>query len=125
MREGLACFIILCYLTDMLTLARTIGLPASREIRLAAPESVPAGKVDILVVFQPPAKPVAATASAVPSYTPQPFPTLEELKAEAEWKYQTRKASGRDSWDELYGSMPNAFGDMVKYQRELRDEWPD
>jgi hypothetical protein len=109
----------------MLTLKRTIDIPASREITLRAPDTVPAGRVEILIVFQTPEKQETNAVPARPCYTPQPFPTLEELKAEAERKYQERKASGRDSWVELYGSMPNAFGDPVQYQRELRNEWPD
>jgi len=54
-----------------------------------------------------------------------PFPALAELEAEAERKYQERKASGRRAFEGLYGCMPAAGGDPVKYQRDLRDEWPD
>ncbi|MDR1787847.1 MAG: hypothetical protein LBR16_05285 [Treponema sp.] len=110
----------------MLTLERTIDIPASREVRFVAPKNVPTGIVSIRVVFQPLDAPESEAPPAKPPYTPKPFPTLEELKAESHRKYQERFKEGRDAFEELYGCMPGAYyGDGVKFQRELRDEWPD
>jgi len=103
-----------------MTMIQTIDIPASRKITLTLPETVPTGKMNIRVLFQKPGK-----KAPKPAYTPQPFPTLEELKEEAHRKTLEREASGRDPWTEIYGCMPDAFGDAVQYQRELRDEWPD
>jgi hypothetical protein len=116
----------------MMTITQTIDIPASRKITLTVPETVPTGRVSLRVLFQipeqraaKPRRPARKNAAPKLAYTPQPFPTLEELKEEAHRKTLEREASGRDPWAEVYGSMPDAFGDAVQYQRELRDEWPD
>ena len=61
-------------------------------------------------------------------YKPKPFPTIEELKAEAHAKYLKRIETGVDSWDKFRGCLRNStvFEEGgVEYQRRMRDEWPD
>jgi hypothetical protein len=59
-------------------------------------------------------------------YEPEPFPTIEELKAEAHAKYLKRMETGVDSFAKFAGTMKDVFTeDGVTYQRRMRDEWPD
>jgi hypothetical protein len=64
------------------------------------------------------------------SYLAEPFPTIEELKAEAGRKAAERFAemerTGVDPLARFAGSLKDVFPeDGLVYQRMLRDEWPD
>ncbi|MDR1287872.1 MAG: hypothetical protein LBK08_09720 [Treponema sp.] len=61
---------------------------------------------------------------------PEPFPTIEELKAEAGRKAAERLAemekTGVDPLAQFAGCLKNIFPeDGMEYQRKMRDEWPD
>ncbi|MDR1148114.1 MAG: hypothetical protein LBK66_05730 [Spirochaetaceae bacterium] len=63
-------------------------------------------------------------------YVPEPFPTLEELMAEAGRKAAERRAemerTGIDPLARFAGCLKDVFTeDGVEYQRKMRDEWPD
>jgi hypothetical protein len=65
-----------------------------------------------------------------PPYTPEPFPTIEELKAEARRKAAERMAemerTGVDPLARFAGCLKDVFPeDGLEYQRMMRDEWPD
>ena len=75
-----------------------------------------------------PAVQEAAAEKTPRRYEPKPFPTIEELKAEAHAKYLKRIETGVDSWDKFRGCLRNStvFEEGgVEYQRRMRNEWPD
>jgi hypothetical protein len=112
----------------MITLQQMVDIPSSRRLHLDLdlPEAVPSGEMNVLLVFPVGEKPAAPKGPARPRYDFKPLPTTEEVLAEAHRKFLERRASGRKAFEGLYGCMPGAFGgDGVKYQREIRDEWPD
>ncbi|GHV79272.1 hypothetical protein AGMMS49944_10630 [Spirochaetia bacterium] len=112
----------------MITIQQTVDIPASRRLTIDVPQEVPTGTTSVVLIF-----PSAESGTAVrPSPTFPPFPTLEELKAEAARKAAERQAyfnaTGKDPLVELrdsMNSMPFAGIDGVEYQRKMRDEWPD
>jgi len=127
----------------MMTLERTVDVGESREVRFTLPETVPAGRVNVTVTYTAGSPEQAGLAQV---FAPAPAseepdeearrkrreavlnwkpPTIAELKEEARRKAEVRRASGVDVFAELRGSLKGVFGDGVKYQRELRDEWPD
>ncbi|MDR1468001.1 MAG: hypothetical protein LBT00_01765 [Spirochaetaceae bacterium] len=80
--------------------------------------------------FLPVALADIARARKAFSYTPPPFPSIEELKAEARQKTAERLAewekTGVDPLAKYAGCLKGVYPeDAVQYQRELRDEWPD
>jgi len=98
----------------------TVIITENREISFKVPESVPCGAVDVVVVFHPRNK----DSTEKPLYTPKPFPSIAELKADAERKYKERFKDGKDALQELCGSMADVYTeDGVTIQRRLRDEW--
>jgi hypothetical protein len=74
--------------------------------------------------------PELSVQEAAPPYTPEPFPTIEELKAEAGRKAAERMAemekTGVDPLARFAGCLKDVFPeDGLEYQRMMRDEWPD
>ena len=70
----------------------------------------------------------AAAEKTPRRYEPEPFPTIEELKAEAAAKYAKMLETGIDPMAKFAGCLRNStvFEEGgVEYQRRLRDEWPD
>jgi hypothetical protein len=113
----------------MIAIEQTVDIPADRRLHLdiTLPESVQSGRADIVLVFST-AESVERAAGEEPgAYTPEPFPGIEELKAEARQKTAERFAcpSG-DSLQKYCGILKDVFTeDGLEYQRRLRDEWPD
>jgi hypothetical protein len=106
----------------MITIAQTVNSPADRRLHLDMdlPPGVPDGRADIVLVLSP-------AKETPPAYTPEPFPGIEELKAEARQKTAARLAcpSG-DPLQKYCGILKDVFTeDGVEYQRKMRDEWPD
>ena len=115
-----------------MTIQQTVAVPDSRNVHfdVTLPDTLPRGPVNIFVRFEP----VNATPTLENAPTPvfEPFPTIEELKAEAGLKTAEQQAyfeaTGKDPLVELRDSMqetPFAGIDGVEYQREMRGEWPD
>jgi hypothetical protein len=114
---------------------QTVEVPPSREIRMTAPKAVPTGSVRVIFVFEEPehAAKVKTKRAKQPSRAEQiaarvlaePFPTIEELKAEADRKYAERFKDGTDALQKYCGCLKGVYGDGVEYQRKMRDEWPD
>jgi hypothetical protein len=107
----------------MLTIQRTIDIPASRRIYLDLPENVPSGRTSVVLTFDAPEK----TEQPKAQHDLAPFPTLEELKEEAAAKTAKRLLEGRKAFEELGTqkiSRPFLNGiDGLEYQRSIRDEW--
>ncbi|GHU52228.1 hypothetical protein FACS1894200_12760 [Spirochaetia bacterium] len=82
--------------------------------------------IDQLKRKAPPSAQVAAVEKPPRRYESKPFPTIEELKAEAHAKYLKRIETGVDSFAKFAGTMKDVFTeDGVTYQRRMRNEWPD
>ena len=124
-------------MSTMITIQQTVDIPASRRLTLEIPSEVPEGRTSVVLVLSE-AKEKPGTPAKNQEREPQdahtfaPFPTLKELKAEAERKTAEQqayfKATGKDPLVELRDSMhgmPFAGIDGVEYQRKMRDEWPD
>ncbi|GMO62365.1 MAG: hypothetical protein Ta2A_08930 [Treponemataceae bacterium] len=114
-----------CYIFGMMTIQQTIDIPESREVRFTLPDTVPSGKSYVTVTFTPAE---AQNDSTFSSGVPSTFPSIEELRQQAEQKAAERKASGRNPFEELRASMNGRrfMGgvDGLEYQRSIRDEWP-
>jgi hypothetical protein len=103
----------------MITITQTVDIPADRRLHLDLPQSVPGGRADMVLVLSP-----AEKAPRV--YTPEPFPSIEELKAEAAAKHAEMLKTGVDPLARFAGCLKDVFTeDGVEYQRRMRDEWPD
>jgi hypothetical protein len=116
----------------MITIQRTVDIPADRHLMfdLTVPETIPAGKAQVLVVLADNSAP--QDTGPLDRLLAHKFPTIEEIKAEAAQKAAKReaaiKATGKDPIMELRDSFkhaPFAGVDGVAYQREMRDEWPE
>ena len=124
-------------MSTMITIQQTVDVPASHRLTLEVPHEVPEGRISVVLVFseakEKPGNPTESRGQD-PLDAPvfAPFPTLEELKAEAARKAAEQQAyfeaTGKDPIVELRDSMhgmPFAGIDGVEYQRKMRDEWPD
>jgi hypothetical protein len=106
----------------MVTIQQTIDIPADRSVHfdIRLPETVPTGMASIVLVFPGSKKPEASRP-----YEPKPFPSIEELKAEAAAKYAKMLETGVDPMAKFAGTMKDVFAeDGVTYQQRMRDEWP-
>jgi hypothetical protein len=108
----------------MITIEKTVEISADGRLHLdlTLPKSVPSGKTSVVLVFPDQKTPLP--------YTPEPFPTIEELKAEAGQTTAERVAemerTGVDPLARFAGSLKDIFPeDGLEYQRKMRDEWPD
>jgi hypothetical protein len=121
----------------MVTIERTVEIPPDRQLVLDLPETVPSGRVNIVLVVSH-EEPSAKTSPEVPAdhalrrVLSHKFPTLEELEAEAARKAAEQQAyfdaTGRDWFQDMRDSFkttPFEGIDGVEYQRSMRDEWPD
>ncbi|GHV81231.1 hypothetical protein AGMMS49944_30220 [Spirochaetia bacterium] len=117
---------------------KTIENPASRRITVDVPGEIPVGPV--ILTFTPAPSPAKEPEPEARSskemfdevarrlgykddldYLEANSPTtLEEIEAEAERKFKTRK-----SIYEYYGCLKgeDIYGDGMEYQRMMRDEW--
>ncbi|MDR2098175.1 MAG: hypothetical protein LBP37_06615 [Spirochaetaceae bacterium] len=113
----------------MLTIEQTVDIPADRHLHLdmALPKSVPGGRTRVVLAFSPAdaaESPAPETHAGV--YTPEPFPSIEELKAEAAAHYAEMQRTGVDPLARFAGCLKDVFPeDGLEYQRKIRDEWPD
>jgi hypothetical protein len=117
----------------MITIEQTVDIPADRHLRLdmALPKSVPGGRTHVVLTFSP----AEAAESPAPEthagvYTPEPFPSIEELKAEAKQKaaerYAEMQRTGLDPLARFAGCLKYVVPeDGLEYQQKMRDEWPD
>jgi hypothetical protein len=112
----------------MITIERTVDISPDRRLHLdlTLPETVPSGKTSVVLVF--PAAETSKSGVQEPPlpYTPEPFPTLEELKAEAAARFAEMERTGIDPLAKFAGRFKDVFPeDGLEYQRMMRDEWPD
>jgi hypothetical protein len=104
----------------MVTLEKTVEISKDKRLHLdlTLPETVPSGKTSVVLVF-----PEQETPS---SYASEPFPTIEELKAEASARFAEMEKTGVDPLAQFAGRLKDVFPeDGLEYQRKMRDEWPD
>jgi hypothetical protein len=100
------------------TIRKTVDIPADRRLYLELPQDTPTGAAEVIVFVPVNAEPESAVSA--------PFPTMEELDADARRKTAERKATGKDPALEIRDSLKGRqiFGvDGVAYQRKIRDEW--
>jgi hypothetical protein len=114
----------------MVTIKQTVDIPADRRLHLdlKLPETVPVGRTSVVHVFPAVDNPAVEDREPFCPRESEPFPTLEELKAEAAAKYAVIIESGVDPWQQFRESLQGStfFGkDGMEYQRSMRDEWPD
>jgi hypothetical protein len=106
----------------MIAIEQTIDIAADRRLHLdmTLPETVPSGRTSVVLLF-------LSDNKSPRLYTPEPFPSIEELKAEADRKAAERFADpSGDSLQKYCGCLKDVFSeDGVEYQRKIRDEWPD
>ncbi|MDR1148116.1 MAG: hypothetical protein LBK66_05740 [Spirochaetaceae bacterium] len=105
----------------MIAIEQTVDIAADGRLRLdmALPGTVPAGRTSVVLVF-----PFGEESPR--RYVPEPFPSIEELKAEAAAKYAEMLETGIDPLARFAGCLKGVFPeDGVEYQRKMRDEWPD
>ncbi|MDR2049297.1 MAG: hypothetical protein LBP69_07560 [Treponema sp.] len=101
----------------MLTMRKTVNIPADRRLFLELPKTAPVGKAVVLVSF---------TGTGRPEQADTAFPTIEELKAEAAEKTAQRKMEKRKPFEGLYGCLKDSKtleGDPAELAREWRGEW--
>jgi hypothetical protein len=107
----------------MITIEQTVAIPADRRLRLdvALPDTFKPGSALRLAITGDDGPREARV------YTGEPFPSIEELKAEARRKTQARFADpSGDALQKYCGALKDVFTeDGLEYQREMRDEWPD
>jgi hypothetical protein len=107
----------------MTTIRKTVDIPTDRHLSFDLPETVPVGKATmVLYLIEEDAPGSGKQTDKVAA----PFPTMEELKAEAARKTAQRKAEGRSPFESLYGCLkdsPAFSGDPVELVKEWRDEW--
>jgi hypothetical protein len=114
-------------LVTMMTIQRTVTIPADRRLYLELPEAVPSGKFDLRLVFTP--------AQATRKRQPEDFAhllrdspkTVKEAIAEAQRKTAERLENPEmDSMRKYAGCLKDSLafeGDPVEIQRRMRDEW--
>jgi hypothetical protein len=113
----------------MITIQRTVDIPADRRLLLDLPKAVPSGMVNIVLVVSSVDTPseISANNSAIPHVLSHTFPTIEEIKAEAARKADERMANPQmDPLLRYAGCLKNSGvfeGDAVAIQRKMRDEW--
>jgi hypothetical protein len=114
----------------MITIQRTVEIPADRRLVLDLPPNVPDGPVNMLLVFsreEPAEKPAAPEDDALRRVLSRKFPTIDELKAEAARKAAERQANPQgDPLLRYAGCLKDSGifeGDAVAVQRKMRDEW--
>jgi hypothetical protein len=113
----------------MITIEQTVD----RHLRLdmALPKSVPGGRTRVVLTFSPAeAAESPAPESLAGIYTPEPFPSIDELIHEAKQKaaerYAEMQRTGLDPLARFAGCLKDVFPeDGLEYQRKMRDEWPD
>jgi hypothetical protein len=120
----------------MITIERTVEIPADRRLVLDLPPNAPSGRVNIVLVVSREETsteiPAAPDDDALRRVLSHKFPTIEELKAEAARKAAEQQAyfeaTGRNWFEDMRASFkttPFEGIDGVEYQRSMRDEWPD
>ena len=124
----------------MITIQRTVDIPADRRLLLELPQAVPSGRVNVCLVFDtsevqaesaaqnPPDAASRLLSQKFPNFPD--FPSIEELKAEGLRKAEEResiiKTTGIDPLQKFCGCLGEVFDeDGVAIQRSMRDEWPD
>jgi hypothetical protein len=114
----------------MITITRTVDIPADGHLQLDLPPGVPSGKADMVLVLSRAEGAERTAEEAPPAVTAEPFPSIEELQEEARQKTAARLAewekTGVDPLARFAGRLKDVFPeDGVEYQRKMRDEWPD
>jgi hypothetical protein len=119
----------------MITIQQTVDIPASHRLTLDVPQEVPEGRASVVLVFseakEKPGNPAEnRRQEIIDAHIFAPFPTLEELKAEAERKTAEQQAyfeaTGKDPLQKYCGALKDVFDeDGVVIQRRMRNEWPD
>jgi hypothetical protein len=112
----------------MITIEKTVDISADRRLHLdlTLPKTVPSGKTSVVLVFSAAETSDPAVQETPLPYTPEPFPTIEELKAEAAARFAEMERTGVDPLARFAGRLKDVFPeDGLEYQRMMRDEWPD
>ncbi|GHU54136.1 hypothetical protein FACS1894200_14570 [Spirochaetia bacterium] len=113
----------------MITIQQTVDVPASRQLVLEVLHEVPEGRTSVVLVFSEAKEKPDNPAETLDAHIFAPFPTLEELKAEAARKAAEQQAyfeaTGKDPLQKYCGTLKDVFDeDGVVIQRRMRDEWP-
>jgi hypothetical protein len=118
----------------MITIQKTIDIPADRRLTLDLPKNIPSGRVNVCMVFDTSTETAASLTEAEPpaAETPPrgddapalyPLDRREAINAIA-WNYGKQNDSSRVYAGCLKGK--GVFkGDPVAIQRKMRDEWQD
>jgi hypothetical protein len=112
----------------MITIKKTVDISADRRLHLdlTLPKTVPSGKISVVLVFPAVETSALEVRETQPPYMPEPFPTIEELKAEAATRFAEIEKTGVDPLAQFAGCLKDVFPeDGIEYQRRMRDEWPD
>jgi hypothetical protein len=116
----------------MITIEKIVEISADRRLHLdlTLPKTVPSGKTSVVLMFPAAETSAPSEQETPPPYTMEPFPTIEELKAEARQKTAERFAemekTGIDPLARFAGCLKDVFPeDGLEYQRRMREEWPD
>ena len=118
----------------MITIQRTVNIPADRRVTFDIPLEIPTGKTSVCLVFDTPETRAESISERPPDAASRllvhTFPSIEELKAEGLRKAEEResiiKTTGIDPLQKFCGCLEGVFDeDGVVIQRRMRDEWPD
>jgi hypothetical protein len=102
----------------MMTIQQTVTVPSDRHLTLDLPETVPSGKVTLIISFVPAQKMSESNSDSLP--------TLDALKKQAAGKTAKRIAEGKKPFEGLSGCLKNSKtfeGNPVEIIRAMRDEW--
>jgi hypothetical protein len=96
----------------MLTIRKTVDIPADRRLSFELPQSVPKGQTTVLLTLIDAASPLTTA--------------IDEFQRQAAEKTARRKAEGKKPFEGLRGSLKDskAFaGDPADIVKKWRDEW--
>ena len=99
----------------MMTIQRTVTIPADRRIVLDLPETAPSGKSYVTLTITP-----------VEAQNDSGFPSIAELKLQAAEKTAKRRLEGRKPFEGLCGALKDSRaleGEPVEIVQRWRDGW--
>jgi hypothetical protein len=97
----------------MLTIRKTVDIPADRRLSFELPQSVPRGQATVLLTL------VEGSGSVT---------AIDGFQRQAAEKKANRKAEDKRPFEGLYGCLKDskAFeGDPAELVKKWRDEWPN
>ena len=110
----------------MITLQKTVDIPADRRIRLdiKAPDAIPNGRTEVLLSF--PAVETAESAALLGRDAPPAKAAQEPWIPLISWLRKRREERFRRAVMRVAGCLANSSvfeGDPVQVIRKMRDEW--